>query len=422
MKIPYILLLPLLILGNPLLHAQNAVPGKSETKLYLKTKAKPSIKAFDKFLSTFPTSVYAEEISSLKDSTIYYNSVDLRDAIQLESFIENHPDSRMTPRAQLQLEKLNTPTIPEEKAMQDAAVLSGKTENISAVLYRDKNLNRLCIVDFMPQDKPFDMIGISFYSEKDGEWALEMQQEIDKYIMEEGSDRTIEAGKAEIVKVGKQRMIFFSYINYCSSAPRNVEYASTLLSLDGTQSTSSIFYGVNLSKKTPAKEDYAIEGRSPETLAQGGLSPMQLFLLQDMTRNSHLTQISEEDALSDDAIQWWLNKNPKAMTSATSLNFGNLAPECSMIKAYAKATKENSAQYSCAIIDFRGYTMIVSYSKGAKNHSLVWAEPECINRETDRFLSDIYFESNGTTLVLFYYKGKTTFKYRINLASKTLKK
>ena len=40
----------------------------------------------------------------------------------------------------------------------------------------------------------------------------------------------------------------------------------------------------------------------------------------------------------------------------------------------------------------------------------------------DRFLNSIYFDTDGTTLNLFYYKGNSTFKYRISLASQTLRR
>ena len=43
---------------------------KAETKLYTRTVEKPSLKAFDKFLKKYPSSVYAEDISARRDTLL----------------------------------------------------------------------------------------------------------------------------------------------------------------------------------------------------------------------------------------------------------------------------------------------------------------------------------------------------------------
>jgi hypothetical protein len=65
--------------------------------------------------------------------------------------------------------------------------------------------------------------------------------------------------------------------------------------------------------------------------------------------------------------------------------------------------------------------MICAYSKTTKDYVLVWCEPVCKNRNRDQLLNTIYFE-NDNTLDLFYYKGRTTFKFRVNLATKNLRR
>ena len=71
-------------------------------------------------------------------------------------------------------------------------------------------------------------------------------------------------------------------------------------------------------------------------------------------------------------------------------------------------------------MDFRGYTVIVSQSKSSKEYSLIWAEPKCENKSLEKYIRSIYFDNDGTTLNLLYYKAKTSFKIKINLSSKTL--
>ena len=67
----------------------------SETKLYTKTLKKPSVKAYDKFLKKYPSSVYSLEILSLRDSTLFA-AVDQEDAEAVEAFAAAHPDSPLS--------------------------------------------------------------------------------------------------------------------------------------------------------------------------------------------------------------------------------------------------------------------------------------------------------------------------------------
>ena len=138
-----------------------------------------------------------------------------------------------------------------------------------------------------------------------------------------------------------------------------------------------------------------------------------------MADDRSLVQITRADALTDEAIAWWLENNPKAATSAKKLLFGQLPEECSIVEAFAKnRNKEKSGSYTAALFDIRGYT-VVCERNGAGEYALVWCEPKCKDRSRDKYLNTIYFEK-GATLCLYYYKGRTTFKYRINLSSKSI--
>ena len=61
------------------------------------------------------------------------------------------------------------------------------------------------------------------------------------------------------------------------------------------------------------------------------------------------------------------------------------------------------------------------YQKDDKNYVLAWAEPECKDHYRDRLLNSIAFD-DANTLAMSYYHGNRTFKYRLNLTSKNLRR
>ena len=44
-----------------------------------------------------------------------------------------------------------------------------------------------------------------------------------------------------------------------------------------------------------------------------------------------------------------------------------------------------------------------------------------VNRKTDKYIRSFFFESDGTTLDVVYYKGNTTFKNKISLTTQALR-
>ena len=47
--------------------------------------------------------------------------------------------------------------------------------------------------------------------------------------------------------------------------------------------------------------------------------------------------------------------------------------------------------------------------------------PVCKNRKTQRYIAQVGFMDNNVVSI-YFYKGKEMFKYRINLANRTLRK
>ena len=178
----------------------------------------------------------------------------------------------------------------------------------------------------------------------------------------------------------------------------------------------AMFYG-----NPVGKDQQRIEGQSPEMMEGLQLTPETSWLVDRLKNNPSLIPISKADYLTDAAIRWWLEKNPGAGSKSTRISFGRLDAESSIVQAYSKQAKEKGKNCNAALFDIRGYTVVCVRSRTDGEYSLAWCEPVCRNRNRDKLLNTIYFESDGVTLVLYYYKGKTTFKYRLSTASHTLR-
>lgn len=332
---------------------------KAETSLYGKTVSKPSIKAADKFLKKYPNSVYAPKVLQLKDSLLMADYI-----------------------------AANVSTISHDNAM---AVSGGAAD---AIGWKKNGVEHVLALD---PDLTLRILSPS------GE--LEDTRVIPVYTMS-GATPSL-AGPMEIVSPfgGKRQYIHFAYNGGTD------EYVEVLYLPEEDILHQALFYGNG--------DGTRIEGQSPEMIEGVTISAEVAWLVARLHENPNLVQISKADILTDDSIRWWLEKNPKAQTSATKLTFGKLDPESSIVEACKKARKEKGTGRSAALFDIRGYTVICTVSGG--EYTLIWCEPVCRNRNKDAHIRTIYFESDGTTLDLIYYKGKTTFKKKISLPSRTLR-
>ena len=191
--------------------------------------------------------------------------------------------------------------------------------------------------------------------------------------------------------------------------------------LYGTLDESYHFLGFSGNDLSAPGQPYRIEGRSNELMAPK--SEAVSWIAAEMAADPLLVRLSDDDIMADDAVRWWFAKNPAAMGSATSLEFGVIPAECSLSAKYRSVRdRQSCSRYLAAMFDYRGYTSVVAQNRSTGEYMLVWTEPECKDHARGRLLNNIYFEQGGSTLVLFYSQGTRTFKYRINLASKTLRK
>lgn len=351
----------LLVAGLVLLPFCLGAQTRSETSLYNKTIKKLSVKSADKFLKKYPNSVYAPKVLHLKDSLLLADYLDK-----------------------------NVSRISREDALAVAGdaldAIGWKKDGAEHVLALDKDLSLRIL-------------------SPDG--SLEEQRGIPVYTMEDPAPPLSLALPLELIEpLGARR----SYLHFAYRGG-NSEYVEVLYRPEEDLVQQALFYG------TPLQEG-RIEGQSPEMME--GLMPSaeQMWLVGRLRENPSLIPLSKADLLTDGAIRWWLDKNPKAQTTASKLSFGRLDPESSLVEACKKARKEKGKSYSVAQLDIRGYTVLCAVKGG--EYSLIWCEPVCRNRATDPYIKSFYFENDGTTLDVVYYKGKTTFKNKISLASQGL--
>ncbi len=336
--------------------------SKAETKLYGKTIGKPSIKAADKFLKKYHNSVYAPKVISLKDSLLM-----------------------------VEFTKANVSLI--SKA--DAKAVAGSA--IDAIGWKKDGVEHVLALDSDLSIRVLSPTG-----------TLEEVRNTSVYTMSEAAPSVSLVTPMEMITpFGAKRLyVHFAYRNADS------EYVEALYMPAEDIMNQALFYGTPMG-------DGRIEGDSPEMIEGLTLSAEMMYLVGRLKENPALVQISKADLLTDQSIQWWIQKNPKAQTSASKLVFGKLDPESSIVEACKKARKERGKSASAALFDVRGYTVICILSGG--EYKLVWAEPVCQNKKKDAYIRSIFFENDGTTLDVIYYKGKTTFKKKISLISQSLR-
>ncbi len=368
--------LALLLAASPLL-AQK----KAETKLYDKTLAKPSVEAFDKFLKKYPSSVYAPDILARKDTLLNISPYDGAQAAAIAG-----------------------PLLPDGAAFR-------------AIADRREAVDRIYAICLGGEGLALDQVRIvTLVDGRDG-WTQEGVYDAPAADAEGMASRSFVDGSS-VVTIRGTRFLFF---NYLLDGADGQAYVAAAYAPQTDDFGCVSFRGKDV-RGTGHVPPYHILGRSDEALLSGMDRPWMRLLLQQIRDNEWLEEIPENIWLTDAAIAWWQEQNPDALTSATHLKFNILQPECSLVEEYAKAKgKKNSSKYTAAMFDHRGWTVIVVYQKADDNYVLAWAEPECQDHRRDRLLNSIAFD-DANTLALSYYHGNRTFKYRLNLTSKNLRR
>ena len=363
----------LLLAAGPL-----AAQKKAETKLYDKTIAAPSIAAFDKFLKKYPSSVYAADILARKDTLL-----------------------NITPYNETQAAAIAAPLLPGGAQFR-------------AIADRREAVDRIYAICLDGEGLALDQVRIVTFVKKGGDWEQEGVYDAPATDAEGMTARAFVDGTS-VVTIRGTRYLFFHYL---------MEGAQPAYVAAAYAPQTDEFGCVSFRGKDIRTDDepYRLSGRSDEALLSGMDRPWMRLLLKDIQDNPALEQIPENFYLTDAAIDWWLTQNPDALTTATKMKFNILQEESSLVEEFANVKgKKNSSKYTAAMFDHRGYTVIVVYQKDDKNYVLAWAEPECKDHYRDRLLNSIAFD-DANTLAMSYYHGNRTFKYRLNLTSKNLRR
>ena len=367
----------LLLLAAAPLSAQK----RAETKLYQKTLSKPSVEAFDKFLKRYPSSVYAEEILARKDTLLNISPYDERQA------------------AAIAAERL--PAGIEVRALAD----------------RREAVDRVYAICLEGEGLGLDQVRIVTFRKDADEWAQEGVYDAPAADAEGMSVREF-VDETSVVAIRGTHYLFFHYL---LSGTDGQAYVAAAYAPQTDEFGCVSFRGKDI-RGTGHVPPYHILGRSDEALLSGMDRPWMRLLLKDIQDNPWLEYIPENIYLTDAALEWWLKQNPDALTSATHLKFNILQKESSLVEEFTAAKgKKSSSKYTAAMFDHRGYTVIVVYQKADDNYVLAWAEPEAKDHYRDRLLNSIAFD-DANTLAMSYYHGNRTFKYRLNLTSKNLRR
>ena len=366
-----------LLLAAAPLSAQN----KAETKLYNKTLSKPTVAAFDKFLKKYPSSVYAADILARKDTLLNIS-----------------------------------PYSGAEAAAIAAELLPGGVKLV-AVPDRREAVDRIYAFCLDGEGLALDQVRIVALEKGRGDWTV--TGTFDAYAADaEGMAERDFADAPQTYAIRGTRYLRFNYLLRSADGARQT-YVAAAYAPQTDEFGCVSFRGKDIRRDGDA---YRIYGRSDEAMLSGLDRPWMRLLLKDVNDNPLLESVPENLWLTDAAIEWWQEQNPDALTAATHLKFNILQKESSRVEEFARARgRKNSGKYTAAMFDHRGYTVIVVQQKDDGNYVLAWAEPEAKDHYRDRLLNSIAFD-DANTLAMSYYHGNRTFKYRLNLSSKNLRR
>lgn len=365
--------------------------SKQEVKWYNKTKSAGTVAAYDNFIKRYPKSVFLPEIDSLRHEALYVTHMSNLEALSV--FCDLKPSLRLDPNQ------------------------GGEFFRADAI--RDNGRDFIVGVSVREDGLPFDKVRVYLSEKKNGIWQMPSFVDVEKPSSTSDKVFSILMGDERIISLDGGQWLHFAFRSYSQNMEK-IEHVEALMpvgeyAFDNQQPgfVNAIFAGSRLGGKR-------IEGMMPvfdETTTS--YSVPEKYLLDQLKADESLVEIAQEDYLSDQAMEWWLNNNPNAQSSATSIKFGALPENCSIVKAFkANREKEKNDGWAAALFDLRGYTVICAKNP-AGSYLLVWCEPRFRDRATDRILNTIYFDK-GSTLTLFYYQGRKAFKYKLNLSSKNI--
>ena len=265
------------------------------------------------------------------------------------------------------------------------------------------------------------------------------------------------------VNVAGTDYILFSYL-HDGEDPGTLDWTLKAVSFSGDRFEHVNFVGKPL---PPEGERFRIEGFSGSAM-RANTDELTDYLDSLLLADKRLVVLPESVYKTDKVVEWWLQNNPSALSSAKKLLFASLPADCSAVVAFEggagaaggagvsaggggvgavsaggagaagdraavgaaggpgavgggagavakNKVKSKSGRYQLASVDLRGYTLVIVKNLKQNSYTLVWAEPTGV-KKSDRRLMNLYFADDNTIAMVFYH-GNSMLKYRIALGS-----
>ena len=236
------------------------------------------------------------------------------------------------------------------------------------------------------------------------------------------------------VNVAGTDYILFSYL-HDGEDPGTLDWTLKAVSFSGDRFEHVNFVGKPL---PPEGERFRIEGFSGSAM-RANTDELTDYLDSLLLADKRLVVLPESVYKTDKVVEWWLQNNPSALSSAKKVLFASLPADCSAVVAFEGSAagvggvgaagaagggagavaknkvKSKSGRYQLASVDLRGYTLVIVKNLKQNSYTLVWAEPTGV-KKSDRRLMNLYFADDNTIAMVFYH-GNSMLKYRISLGS-----
>lgn len=270
------------------------------------------------------------------------------------------------------------------------------------------------------------------------------------------------------VNVAGTDYILFSYL-HDGEDPGTLDWTLKAVSFSGDRFEHVNFVGKPL---PPEGERFRIEGFSGSAM-RANTDELTDYLDSLLLADKRLVVLPESVYKTDKVVEWWLQNNSSALSSAKKVLFASLPADCSAVVAFEGSAagaggaggaggadavggavgaaggpgavggagaavvggdraavagagagvgavaknkvKSKSGRYQLASVDLRGYTLVIVKNLKQNSYTLVWAEPTGV-KKSDRRLMNLYFADDNTIAMVFYH-GNSMLKYRIALGS-----
>ena len=389
--------------------------SKAETKLYNTVMTKKDLKNANKFLSKFPSSQYRPAVQRVKDSIVFYN-LNTNDVKEYISFVSANPKSFFASAANARIEELNRSSITPEQAL-EGAIAAGIAKEEIAFATGIKNLNKEHIAAIMAPKAGTTAYTITLLAQNNGTWEIAGKTEEQVYTNDYDLKDFTLGQDAKAVTINGMQYLYYSYNNSTTYVdPRSkihnndCELVLNLYSLED-----NTVYNILYSGKI---QDGILYGSSMDAEQAGATATeQQAFLIAQLKGMENLKPYEEERFQAQELIKWWYNNNPQG---SKDLAFGIIPNDSPLIPMFSECKdKEKIGNYTVALLEkVFGNTIIMILNNQSNQYSLAMCQPTP-QSDKDLELNTFYGEKNGI-LSLYYFKGKTSVKKRLNLISKKL--